>query len=303
MNLRNQCQKAAISLKEVARGGLLLGHAMVCQFGRLVAGRPAVAVDMETTPCAVCGEPRTWYLFSKRDRFRYSNIKEQRRFDVVKCRSCGHVFINPRIKESSIREIYEQDLFETYKYDSLHRVKVSVLYDAYHDRLQERLETFARYLAIIRKYRSSGKLLDIGTCFAYFLDVARKQGYDVTGVELSRQCVEFSQTALGISSMMQGSILDVHLEPASFDLVTLWHAIEHLYHPAETIRRISGLLKPGGHLFITCPIHTERILVRGVQPTEHIHYFRRDTLIRLVLANFEGDYLAEEDRIFIFRKR
>ncbi len=258
---------------------------------------------METAPCPVCGDPGSWYLFSRRDRLHYSNIEGNRFFDVVKCKQCGHVFINPRLKETVLRDIYEQDLFKTYKYDSGHAVKINVLYDAYHNRLPDRMEAFKRYLAVIRKHTPSGRLLDIGTCYAYFLQAARRQGYEVTGVELSRQCVEFSRGKLGIETMLQGHFLDLAVAPASLDAITLWHAIEHLYQPAETVRKISALLKPGSYLFLTCPIHAERILVRSIQPIEHLHYFRRDTLLRLVLSNFDGDFIDEDDLVFVFKKR
>jgi len=281
----------------------LLIYAILCQIARLTTGKKTLPSDMEIAPCPVCGDPGSWYLFSRRDRLHYSNIEGNRFFDVVKCKQCGHVFINPRLKEAVLLDIYEKDLFETYKYDAGHAAKINVLYDAYHDRLQDRLNAFERYLSVIRKHAPRGKLLDIGTCFAYFLQTAQRYGYEVSGVELSRQCVEFSREKLGIESMTRGSILDAAVAPASFDAITLWHAIEHLYHPAETARKISDLLKPGAYFFMTCPIHEERILVRSVQPIEHLHYFRRDTLIRLILSNFEGDFVIEDDLVFVFKKR
>ena len=281
----------------------LLGYAMLCHLVRGVTARRRPAPDEETTVCPVCQEPRSWYLFSRRDRLRYANISNNRFFDLVKCRTCGHVYINPRLKEAVLRDIYEKDLFETYKYDARHATKVGVLHDAYHDRLPDRLATFERYLAVIRKHVSGGRLMDIGTCYAYFLQTAKRLGFAVSGVELSRQCVEFSRKDLGIEAMQQGNFLDVDVTTGPFDAITLWHAIEHLYQPAETIRKISGLLKPGACFFLTCPVHQERFLIRSVQPVEHLHYFRRDTLVRLVLANFDGDFVTEDDLVFVFRKR
>lgn len=281
----------------------LAAYMALCQCIHLVTPKRPLPRHMEEAGCAVCGATRPRYLFSRRDRLRYANLSENRFYGVVKCRTCGHVYINPRLRESVLREIYENDLFESYKYDASHVVKVSVLYDAYHDRLQDRLETFERYLNVIQKYAAAGNLLDVGTCFAYFLRSARQRGFLVSGVELSRQCVAFSRETLGIEAMVQGTLLEASLPASSYDAITSWHSIEHLYEPAPTIRTISTLLKSGGYFFLTCPIHTEHYLVRSVQPIEHLHYFRRDTLKRLVLANLDGEFVAEDDLVFIFRKR
>ncbi len=262
--------------------------------------RMPISAELEEIPCNVCKSKNTRFLFSKRDKKKYSNLRQAISMDVVQCIECGFVYVNPRYREDVLKDIYSNDLFETYKYEKNHKTRINVLYDAYHDKLEERIGYFHGYLDVIRAHVPKGRLLDVGTCFGYFLKVARERGYDVCGIEVSKQCVDFARNELGLPSVELGGIGDVSFENCSFDAITSWHVIEHLHDPAMFVRKADSMLRPGGFLFVTCPIF-ERVGFRDIQPTEHLSYFTPKTLKQLVSGNFHGSCLAESP-IFVFQK-
>lgn len=100
---------------------------------------------------------------------------------------------------------------------------------------------------ITRLNSSHGSLLDIGTGTGDFLKAAQKDGWDVLGVEPIRVARE---------KIIEKGIPVVHdldsLE-GKFDVVTLWHALEHIHDIFSTIDRLGELVKPGGHLVVAVP--------------------------------------------------
>jgi SAM-dependent methyltransferase len=95
------------------------------------------------------------------------------------------------------------------------------------------------------------RVLDIGAGRGRFVAVANSRGYVAQGIEPSRRGIS-AAAAIGIH-LQQTTIEEAHLEPASFDAITVWHVLEHLEEPGETLRRVAGWLRPGGVLLIGVP--------------------------------------------------
>lgn len=107
-----------------------------------------------------------------------------------------------------------------------------------------------RRLAVVREVKPSGRLLDFGCGAGAFARFAAQSGYEVVGLE------PFSLGA----ERTEGSLRLIHqpLEAAkaalgSFDVITLWHVLEHLTEPVATLRVLAGLLAPGGAFVISVP--------------------------------------------------
>jgi SAM-dependent methyltransferase len=93
-----------------------------------------------------------------------------------------------------------------------------------------------------------GSLADIGAGTGAFLEAAKKKGWEITGVEPNAQAREASGKRAVI---LEESVSD--LEGKQFDVVTLWHVLEHMPELENMISKISNLVKPGGHLIIAVP--------------------------------------------------
>lgn len=95
------------------------------------------------------------------------------------------------------------------------------------------------------------RLLDAGAGRGRFVAAARAAGYDATGIEPSERGVR-AAAALGAPVERVG-IEAAAIAPASIDVVTLWHVLEHVSQPPEALTRIAGWLPTGGSLLVGVP--------------------------------------------------
>jgi SAM-dependent methyltransferase len=97
-----------------------------------------------------------------------------------------------------------------------------------------------------------GRLLDFGCGGGSFLERMYRHGWQVTGLDTSASVVERIRTELGLPALA-GTLPHPELRPASFDLVTMWHSLEHVHAPLEVLREAHRLLVPGGKLLVAVP--------------------------------------------------
>jgi 2-polyprenyl-3-methyl-5-hydroxy-6-metoxy-1,4-benzoquinol methylase len=107
-------------------------------------------------------------------------------------------------------------------------------------------------LAFIHPFAPGGRLLDVGAAGGAFVAEAQAAGYAATGVEPAPAFAAFARERLGVD-VRTATIEDADLEPQSFDVVGMWHVLEHLHEPAATLARVHEALRPGGHLAVEVP--------------------------------------------------
>jgi len=98
-----------------------------------------------------------------------------------------------------------------------------------------------------------GSLLEIGSGTGEFLYCARAAGWQVTGIEASRLSCEYAADVYGldlINSCWNAAAIEVETK---FDVVTLWHVLEHMRNPIEFLQEIAGVLAPAGIIAFSVP--------------------------------------------------
>lgn len=191
-------------------------------------------------PCIICGSTDSVVLHREnvekstdlplKDRFKSTSTATfSKTGQIVRCTQCGFVFVSPLPNsETEIWEAYNE------AEDSL-----------YLRNLGAKLLTFDRVLSRIEKYREPGRLLDVGCYYGVLLHAARRRGWTVDGVELSRDAVRYANEHFGISAF-NGDLRSAAYGDDSFDVVTLLAVIEHLLDPADELKEIHRVLKNGG---------------------------------------------------------
>ena len=155
---------------------------------------------------------------------------------LVRCRGCGLVYVNPRIDEALLVESY-----------------ASAVDPQFIAQNPERIRTFSRLLEkTLPRPADGARLLDVGCAGGAFLVAARDYGFTVTGVEPSHWLTESGRTQYGLD-IRQGVLTAGMFPEASFDVITLWDVIEHVAQPAELLATIHRLLKPEGRLLVNYP--------------------------------------------------
>jgi SAM-dependent methyltransferase len=104
----------------------------------------------------------------------------------------------------------------------------------------------------IQRYVSSGRLIDIGSGTGMFLKTAREHGFDVQGLELSKDAAAFGNATWKLD-IKQGNLHESVFPPNRYDVVTLWHVFEHLHEPLVALRQLHNMVRPGGLLVIAVP--------------------------------------------------
>ncbi|NNE32343.1 MAG: class I SAM-dependent methyltransferase [Winogradskyella sp.] len=109
-----------------------------------------------------------------------------------------------------------------------------------------------RKLRLINSFNSKSKnLLDIGCGTGDFLETALEAKWTVTGIEPNEQARKIA------NSKTNNVVYDIDhlaaLQPQSFDVITLWHVLEHLPNLEFTLSTLKSLLKPKGTLIIAVP--------------------------------------------------
>ena len=158
-------------------------------------------------------------------------------FAYYRCASCGLVFL------ANI----PSDMAQHYRYG----------YQAMPRSLAELRNRSARERFRLNKlleFKHTGKLLEIGPWIGIFSINALDAGFDVEAIENDEACVDFLRNTVGITvfgSKDPASILSSMSE--RYDVIVLWHSLEHLPTPWLVIQNAAKALKPNGVLLVAIP--------------------------------------------------
>ncbi|HXF04312.1 MAG TPA: class I SAM-dependent methyltransferase [Blastocatellia bacterium] len=111
---------------------------------------------------------------------------------------------------------------------------------------------FAHRLRWLQRFVPSGRLLEVGCAEGEFLVLARSAGFDVVGIEPDPVTSARARQVHHLD-VITGTLADSLFAAASFDLVVMFHVIEHVNSPRAVLEEISRLLRPRGFLIIETP--------------------------------------------------
>jgi len=108
-------------------------------------------------------------------------------------------------------------------------------------------------LGILGAFRRDGRLLEIGAAYGSFAYLAKKAGYEVETLEMDARCCEFLESVVGVHVIHDHNIAAGIASRPSYDVIALWHVIEHLRDPWGALQAISEKVRPDGILAIAAP--------------------------------------------------
>jgi SAM-dependent methyltransferase len=196
-------------------------------------------MNMETLKtCPVCNNSSFREFLSGRDYF--LTMEE---FTIAECTFCGFRFTNPRPEEDRIHPYYDSPAY--------------IAHDASAFSPTQLLYTTARKIALrgkfslVKKYSPGKNILDIGCGTGEFLHYCKKKGFSVTGIEPNQKARKYSLETLSVNVLDTPGLRS--FPERSFDVITMWHVIEHVHDLRERMDRVKRLLKPEGVLIIAIP--------------------------------------------------
>jgi len=227
--------------------------------------------------CILCGSPEREPLI------------RQGEWNVLRCKGCGLGVLDPHPDQ---REL--SDLYQTHYLEDLYGVGFEVGSAG----MKKRLSQETHRIRFFRRAKRSGKLLDIGCGMGYFLAACRDWGYDVEGMDISEDSAIYVRDHLRLPVSV-GTVDEIDYPRASFDVVTMWHFLEHARDPRIYLQKARNWLKPGGLLVVDVPNYTSTDARNAWQNWKgwhlpfHLYHFTPETLRGL---------LAKEDFRVIRRK-
>jgi SAM-dependent methyltransferase len=231
----------------------------------------------EHVACLTCGEASSAFFIDAEDDL----TGRPGRFTFVKCVGCGLVYQEPRLTLEAIRPYYDTEYIahqESRRWGPLAPLFAAAMGSL--DRAKLRLVN--RYTTL--DGRSS--VLDVGCGSGSFLQrLRRTSGASVAGVDF----VDLSaRPEFEGVEFHHGVFCDQAVGHDRFDLVTMWHFLEHDYEPRRSLAHARTALKPGGTLLVEVP-RLDSVSFRlfanrwpGLQAPQHTAVYDRQSLLDLV---------------------
>lgn len=262
---------------------------------RVAALRPAYRADLAAgterflaprrTTCPWCGSGRLDH------RLRTTDLLQHKpgRFTLDRCADCGHVFQNPRLTDAGL-EFYYRDF-----YDGLGEQRMSGTFGGRGAMYEGRARSILPYDPAPKTW------LDVGTGHGHFCASARTvlPGTSFDGLDFT-DGVELAAREGRIEHAHRGAFPDLAPELAArYDVVSMFHYLEHSTDPDRELRAAHEVVRPGGHLLVEVPdpdSRYARLLGRWWLPwlqPQHLHLMPAGNLRRR-LTELGFTVLAEQ---------
>ena len=183
-------------------------------------------------PCPNCKTHSVLYFRSKD----YNRHVTEETFTHYRCLGCELIFISP----------IPENLGDYYP-DTYHFLPDSADY-------LEMASGHERYkIEIVQRFAKTGSLLEIGPSYGCFTYLAKKAGFGVDAIEMNSRCCEFLTNVVGVHAINSDDPVQALRQAGPYDVIALWHVIEHLPDAWETLDAICARVKPGGYVVLAAP--------------------------------------------------
>lgn len=163
------------------------------------------------------------------------------KFQLLYDKEYDMLVTSPKPDENELGKYYESE-----DYISHTDAKRSLFEKLYH--LVKTYSLNKKVKLISKLNQQSGKLLDIGAGTGDFLNIAKNEGWKIEGVEPNHQAKALAKQK-GVDLKSETA----NLNSKSFDVITMWHVLEHIPDLQLQIKELKRLLKPNGFVIIAVP--------------------------------------------------
>jgi 2-polyprenyl-3-methyl-5-hydroxy-6-metoxy-1,4-benzoquinol methylase len=229
-------------------------------------------MKLESLKCPICQNIE--YNISYNG-FEYNNGKNEiKDFKIINCNNCGLArnYPLPYIDDISA------DVYQDFSY--IDPYENPILWDSF----------FMPMINKMKKYKKSGKVLDIGCSSGYLLKLAKNNNFEPYGVELNPNAVKYGNDNHGLN-ILNKDLKVANFESNYFDIIVCSQLMEHIVNPENLLSEIHRVLKSDGILIIDSPNYAG-LMVKfwgkkwgGYQPQWHIWQFTPKSISNLLFKN------------------
>ncbi|MEK7727332.1 MAG: class I SAM-dependent methyltransferase [candidate division KSB1 bacterium] len=235
---------------------------------------------LEHRACPLCSTEQAENFIVVPDRFA---LAQGETYALQRCGSCGMIFLNPRPPEAESGRYYQHEEYLPFASVGAPRS------------ITERLYTLLRRVnlrwkkKLLARFHQTGALLDVGCGTGEFLACMRAAGWQVRGLEREAKAAAWGRKQLQLD-IQTGSTDDLQNEPQKYNVITMWHVLEHVYDPRAALRLLAKLLREDGVLIVAVPniasldakFYREHWI--ALDAPRHVNHFTLTTLNRAAAA-------------------
>jgi hypothetical protein len=184
------------------------------------------------TTCPYCeNSASTLFIAHDRNRCISSTL-----FPYYRCASCGLIFLQSVPPDLDV--YYPEDYYPV---------------PGSRSEFEAASENERFKLDLVTPFIQKGKLLEVGPAFGNFAYLAKQAGFDVEVIEMDSRCCEFIRTVSGIPTIQSTDAGAAVKDKGPYDVIALWHVIEHLPDFQQTLDALAGKIRKGGFLVMAAP--------------------------------------------------
>ena len=226
--------------------------------------------------CPVCGGQNLKFKLNCIDHTASNEV-----FKIVSCETCDFTFTNPRPDSTKLGEYYKSDNYISHTNKK----------NGFFNRTYQLARNYAiiTKLSLVKNVCKKGSLLDIGCGTGEFLFNCSKKGYKTIGIEPSSLARKQAIKNFGLTVSEKTDLSQ--FSDSQFNIITMWHVLEHIPNLTKTIIEIKRILKNNGKVIIAVPNHKSwdakkyKNLWAAWDVPIHLWHFSRNTIKNLFNKN------------------
>jgi SAM-dependent methyltransferase len=227
----------------------------------------------ELKQCPVCGNEEFSLFLECKDHF-----LSRETFKIVQCSRCSFTFVNPRPEMDQLQRYYESP--EYISHSGTGKGIVNSIYK------KVRRHTHHKKFKLVSAYAKGRSILDIGCGSGELLRLFNEKHWRTLGVEPNKYARDFAVSEYGLEVKEENEIAEI--PDSSFDVITMWHVLEHVSGLHERMSEIKRMLKTDGVVVIALPnresfdaeYYKENWAAYDVP--RHLYHFTPDTIEKLL---------------------
>jgi 2-polyprenyl-3-methyl-5-hydroxy-6-metoxy-1,4-benzoquinol methylase len=224
----------------------------------------------EWVNCEICGSEKHHLVAARTDMF----LGGDKLFVMHECEECGAIYQFPRPTPKKMLDFYPPE-YQQYTKGLAEEKWLTRLTRSYGLR---------KRAALVTDKVQGGAVLDVGCATGDFLSIMNAfSEWHGFGIEPSHSALKYARQEVGLS-VVEGVLNVAPFAEKSFDAITMWDVLEHVYHPRQVLLDVARLLKPGGVFVVNHP-NTDSIdrkifgdMWLGYELPRHLYLFPSDLL-------------------------
>lgn len=197
-----------------------------------IATHRSARIGGHAESCPICGEIQARRHLAAPDRF---HLRKEL-YQLLRCGACAGVWLASPPAPKQMGRHYTEDY---------HRAITAAGEGGIRDR-------WKNHVKVISTYKQGGAILDIGCSSGAFLSMMISPSWKLFGIEMEESTAQRARKATG-AQVFVGEATAAPFSPGSFDVITSFDVLEHVYSPRQFLGKVRDWLKPGGIFYAMMP--------------------------------------------------